>query len=546
VYDERCVQVLRFLRKDHKDLLDRLADWVWDEYDFNSRFAAWLVFYASEAYIARVKEEHADKGNVVLDPKRNQPQLSLVDGARKLKIDISEAHQKSVARRVESDLGDSGTTPNDYGRRDIDDLAEKAATHLVVTAAGVEEHIGDKDSAERTLESPEDIVTAFLEGSDYGRFRHDQLDFYIFTSIDRNLQFKAQERFETSSEWELEHFLGIRQGGKPYIKDGYLTTCNSSEFRSIQRAVTLNTFEVDPKRNLPSAPISRGGNLGEVVISPPEGRDLVWDAHRRLDAKDADTMDMLTAVFLKEAQDAQDLVLVKIDDLLRMRGLKEKSRGGIGRRHGFKKEQRQEMVESVRRVEDLRIEMAKIAVYDETTKKIESLEGRAFEVTYHRGANDNVMAIVFRPGVVFAVFLFGTGRQVAPISEKVLQYDPTKKVWEKQLARYFAWQWRIRATKPHQPLTLPLKISSLLDQVGVPGKDMRRPGRVRTRLETALTTLAEDGVIQQYTYVTRPPAAGFRDSSSSFLNCLVEVEAPAYIRDHYKQAASPTKVPLGR
>jgi hypothetical protein len=429
--------------------MERFSNWVRDEYNFNQEFATWLVFYASEAYIRTIKEEYTDKVRVRLDPKSSQPHLSLVDGARKLKIEISAANQKDAALVVEGQLGSYATKPNEYGWSIVDNLAEKAATHLVVWAAGQREHDGNLNEADDILGMPEEIVAAFLNGDDFQGFEHKALDYCVSMSTDANVQFLAQDSLVNKSESYLEHLLRLRNGGVPFARDGYLLTCNAAVFNSVQRMVTLNAFEVDPKRDLPRADISQAGNVGQVFIQPLGDTNSVWDTLRQLNTEDADAMNLLMAVYIKKAERPDDVACVDIDDLLRMRGLKEKSHGGVGRRHGFSQSQRRQMLESIRRLEELWIEMAKLTLYGNGKPKIESIESRAFTVTDRIKVDGHVRKIAFQPGRVFSLFLFGPGRQLGVISVEILRYHPIRQAWEKNLGRYISLTFAVKG--PFRP-----------------------------------------------------------------------------------------------
>jgi DNA-binding XRE family transcriptional regulator len=159
----------------------------------------------------------------------------------------------------------------------------------------------------------------------------------------------------------------------------------------------------------------------------------------------------------------------------------------------------------------------------------------------------DVAKFIFRPGTVFAHFLFGPGRQSALLSAKALAYDPYRQTWEKRLARYLSYQWRCRA---HSGDYLqPFRVATLLEAIGTP-LDTRKPSRTREHLENVLDTLLHDEVITAWQYDRWEETLTTRRGwASHWLQATLLIEPPESIRATYRrlarhEAAAPRVLPL--
>ncbi len=83
------------------------------------------------------------------------------------------------------------------------------------------------------------------------------------------------------------------------------------------------------------------------------------------------------------------------------------------------------------------------------------------------------------------------------MSAKAVQYDPYRQKWEKRLARYLSWQWRIQASRTGY--SRPYRVNTLLEVVGEENGP-QRPHLIRNRLEKALDCLQEDKLIASWQY----------------------------------------------
>jgi hypothetical protein len=160
----------------------------------------------------------------------------------------------------------------------------------------------------------------------------------------------------------------------------------------------------------------------------------MWQQRAELSDLDADALDALSALWLYQAHTPQGDAVADVDELLAMRGLQPR-RGGLGRRGGYEPEQRSAMLQAVSRIQNLWLHLTALEVYQYTGISLRrrrrkattelDVQSRVFTITDLLGRTrpDGFMDVerfIFRPGKVFAHFLFGPGRQTALLSAKAL------------------------------------------------------------------------------------------------------------------------------
>ncbi len=292
----------------------------------------------------------------------------------------------------------------------------------------------------------------------------------------------------------------------------HIQVMSSAHYQAVREALYLNSFERVEDTPWPTARLALGPSHGQAQLRPP-GADgqtalpqnqieawaaLMWQQREKLSDLDADALDALSALWLSQARSPQDRAVADVDGLLTMRGIQPRARDN-GRRVGFRSSQRSEMHQALAHVQNLWITIATLDDPDGVTTR--ALQSRAFVITDRYGVTDKTGAMVdmerfvFQPGRVFAQFLMGPGQQTALLSAKALHYDTYRQTWEKRLARFLSWQWRVGGDERAQPY----RVGALLDACGVQING-RFPHRTRERLEQALDTLQNDGVIAAWQY----------------------------------------------
>ena len=350
------------------------------------------------------------------------------------------------------------------------------------------------------------------------------------------------------------------------LAGGHLTVMSSAHYQALREALYKGTFDRVEGNPWPTARLARDGLLGQAQLRPP-GADgpgalreeqveawaqLMWRQRNELSDVDADALDALSAIYLSQASTVGDRAVANVDGILTMRGIKPRSRGN-GRRSGFEPEQRAEIARALSHIQNIWIDIAQADAPDDEGaepdepaggrgKKRLTLQSRAFVITDRLGVTDESGAMIdmshfiFQPGEVFARFLLGPGNQTALLSAKALKYDPYRQTFEKRLARFLSWQWRVSALGGR---THPYRVADLLDAVGKEIDD-RHPSWTRERLEKALDTLQDDGVIAHWQYDRWDEAAVERRGwAALWREGTLLIDPPAAVVEHYRQARLP-------
>jgi len=321
------------------------------------------------------------------------------------------------------------------------------------------------------------------------------------------------ERHGTAQRGSSRSALALPLPSESIVKRGHLSVANSSCYHAAREALSQNTFRQTKDSPWPTAVLDKGRARGQAQLvpveldnspfMPPEEKaGLCERAHKlwaELSDLDADVLDLLTAIWLNHARTPNDLAIACVDGLLSLRAL-QKKKGGANRRGGFHPKQRRAVYDSVQRLENLWINLFEVEIYGSGRKRKGVAQSRTLLLTSriaqkHADGRQEITQFTYRLGEVLNVFLFGPGRQTALLSVKAVEYDPLRQKWEKRLARYLSWQWRIQASRGGY--MRPFKVRTLLDVVGATIK-LERIHRIRERLHKALDALQDDEVIASW------------------------------------------------
>lgn len=341
-------------------------------------------------------------------------------------------------------------------------------------------------------------------------------------------------------------------------KSDYLVVMSSQPYQAIREAVYKNKFDKAEGSPWPTASLSKESIRGyaqllpikkdSASVIPPHEIEILskrmWEQREELSDLDADAMDALTSIWLKQARSPLDEAKADVDNLLKMRNIKPKV-NGFGREGGYREDQKMEILNAISRIQNLWLDVAEMEVYEEQSKnrrksKKTAFQSRAFLITDRMGQRRpdgydiDVESFIFKPGKIFAHFLFGPGRQTALLSAKAIQYDPYRQKWEKRLTRYLSWQWRCDAKNISQPRKF--RVSTLLEAVGEPINE-RYPNKTKERLEKALDLLLVDQVIIGWQYekwdeATIETQRNWLTTSWQHTNILIE--PPGALKEQYK------------
>jgi len=336
----------------------------------------------------------------------------------------------------------------------------------------------------------------------------------------------------------------------------------SVPYEAAREALYKNAFIRVAGEPWPTALLDREGTVGRAQLRPvvADGQLLfgkseldqlskaMWRQCEELSDLDADVLDALSALWLTQASSPTSDAMADVEELLDMRGLAKK-RNGDGREGGYRLKQRETVLNALWHIQNLWLNVACVdpeTGHVQTGGKGLTIQSRAFVITDRMGqvrfdGSVEVRKFVFRPGKVFAYFLFGPGRQTALLAAKALQYDPYHEQWEKRLARFISWQWRVRPSDDGLGI---YNVRALLDAVGEEFT-LRYPSRTRNRLEKALETLQEDGVVAVWQYVDWDENTASRYRwSKQWLQASIGITPPDFIVEWQSTGAAPPMIDL--
>jgi len=336
------------------------------------------------------------------------------------------------------------------------------------------------------------------------------------------------------------------------VHGDYASVMSNVAYQSIREAFSSKKFELSAYHDWPVTKINRKTVEGTIEIIPygqrEDNRDSSklrqsWDWVREVSEVDIDTLDALCSLFLSQADHEKDIIEIKWQDILRMRGLKAKLSGN-GRRGGFEKEQISQVIRSVVKIQSIWINFSKAVLYEKGKPIQKNLQGRSFIFLdkHHKECDMSSEGLEegfsMTAGQGFAPYLASFGRQTALFPLKALQYNPVQEEWEKKLIRYFTWRWRTQARKENYQN--PYKISSLFRSIG---KEInkRTPSRTRERFEQALDKLQEDHLIHNWEYINWDETVAAKNGwSRLWMQTKIIVNPPVEIKEQYRTISENT------
>lgn len=338
----------------------------------------------------------------------------------------------------------------------------------------------------------------------------------------------------------------------PLVEE-HLRVVNVEHYHALRAAIYKNTFARVAGQPWPTADLRPAGVDGQALLRPPTLDSIgsipaaqvshwaaaMWRHSEELSDLDADALDALCAIYLYQARTPHDRAVADVDGLLAMRGIQPRRREG-GSRSGYETEQRQEMMRAVARIQNLWVTVAEEPAGGDTSSANgqggrRAIQSPAFVITSRVGQLDlsgemvDVERFVFRPGEVFGHYILGPGSRTVLLSARALAYDTYRQIMEKRLARHFSWQWGALGAAAPEARTY--TVQALLDAIGK-SLNPRRAAPLRERLEQALDTLKDDGVIAAWHYLDWDEGlAARRGWADAWLASRLQVTAPRVVRD---------------
>ncbi len=359
------------------------------------------------------------------------------------------------------------------------------------------------------------------------------------------------EAMDKALELNKEKRLMLKHPEDGSTRD-FIEIASSQLYHNFRDRISTGRFEIPEGEKWPVADLSSKVLKSKAYIMPDRDEPVIGDDLRELQtlmaskvtdlAKEgdiaADVFDIITAKWLKEAKHYEAMVTLTADDMLKARGLLPRP-GGSGRRGGFRETQRKEIQQKIDVLSYtwVTVEEMEIVEVVKGKRKVTKWRGesKAIALTSRFGqvrvdGSTDAFAWRLRPGDVFAKFLFGPGRQTALLSQKALNYDPYRQKWEKRLARYLAWIWRISSGRTQEGLL----VRTLLEAANME-VDKNRPSRTRERLEEALDRLQLDRVISAWQYDNLDEnITSSRGWWREWVDCKILITAPTSILTQYR------------
>jgi len=146
-----------------------------------------------------------------------------------------------------------------------------------------------------------------------------------------------------------------------------------------------------------------------------------------------------------------------------------------------------------------------------------------------------------RPGDVFARMLIGPGAQTALLTQEILRFDPYRQKYEKRLARYLSWQWRIK----RQEVVHRHQVRTILNNIQLSDSNLEE---AQEKFENALECLLREKIIAHWQYEKSDDYVDLQARirarecwRNSWLRSVVLIEPPMYVLSQPRRAASSPK-----
>jgi len=243
------------------------------------------------------------------------------------------------------------------------------------------------------------------------------------------------------------------------------------------------------------------------------------DVSKTFNDTDGDIFLIMLAQAMTAAPDSDGSYWLRGDKVLDYRGIQrvtDRSEGGALQRHGHRTEDKVDVAQSIARLRRLTVKVRQWLI-DEPASKGKAPKRRMYTAESYlitirevitsrellaevdKTAQTYDVAWRYQIGTWAAPFVSSPNRQVAWLAQKALNYDPYRQLWEKRLARYFIFHLRINTRSG----SITRNVGMLLDDLSLPA-DADRPERTKTRFETALNRLRDDGQIAAWSYESGP------------------------------------------
>ncbi len=341
--------------------------------------------------------------------------------------------------------------------------------------------------------------------------------------------------FENPKDLKIKVFIKLLPNGEynpllPNLKstkdvENFITVNTKDFFLSIwdelcQELKPNSKIARSTIESIPSFLIYKGveliQELNELVIEQDfKINNELSDNHlKKLSGLTLDVISTINHLWFARKNNNEDSILISVDDILYFRG-KKPSKNAQGRRGGFKKQHREEIIKQIQILSNLEIKGQKL-----------------FDISKWKNDQTHLNAdyfFIIKPSMSFRNKLLNGTPGV--LNRKTLYYDPYRHKWEKRLSNYLHWQW-LHAGQ--ESFLDPYNIKLLVKTVK-PDYLSSSLSQLRNRLENALDKLQYDNVIAAWEYKNVTNLFFEKPNFEKWLNSQIIIEPPSEVILKYSQ-----------
>ncbi|MED1203503.1 helix-turn-helix domain-containing protein [Heyndrickxia acidicola] len=240
-------------------------------------------------------------------------------------------------------------------------------------------------------------------------------------------------------------------------------------------------------------------------------KNLTSQAITSMDDLTADIFDIVSILWMQQANHKDQMIHFHTDDALNLRRLQGRKEESDGYQSSFRKKERDEIMKRLAALTTIwiRIERENLRFINEDQGSFEEIGQVQFNPLFvvdsvtvaYRGDNPiGIYECSIRPGELLSNFLFGSQKSSGMLALKTLEYHPTKQKYHKRLARYLSWQWRIRQKSADYLRAYYIGGDKGLLKVMDLDVNPRYGSRIKEQFEEILDTLQQDGIIKEWSY----------------------------------------------
>lgn len=347
------------------------------------------------------------------------------------------------------------------------------------------------------------------------------------------------------------------------LNQSFIESGSALLFHRLRETISKNEFKTEmdfPTALITEKAIQATAQLRDIntphLLSSEEiqqWKNLTAQAITSMDDLTADIFDIISILWMKQANHKDQMIEFHTDDALNLRRVQGRKEIA-GYQSGYRKKERDEIMKRLAALTTIwiRIERDSLKFVDADSKEVvDELEQVQFNplfvldsitVAYRNNQPVGIYECKIRPGELLANFLYGSKKSSGALALKTLQYNPITQKYHKRLARYLSWQWRIRqkGADYYRPYSIGGE-KGLLRVMGI--EENRRYGsRIKEQFEEVLDTLQQDGIITEWHSINFDETVIEKEKRwfHYWLNAKVQIVPPREITDQNKELQLPS------